>query len=177
MRISGKKIVQNTPFFAQSHLWSIHFVNDQRWNLLDMGGSVGKGLPATSIVEPLFDLEWEALPVRGGHTLNLPKAANHHTTLQVSLHDSENYDISSLMVEWVNAVIKEGQTSFKNLEKQAKQVAIRKYNRREGTAIYSNTYLVLPGEELLYSGGNDLEWIKNDFNLRVVKATKKQGIK
>lgn len=177
MRISGKKIVQNTPFFAQSHLWSIHFIDDDKWNLLDMGGSVGKGLPATSIVEPLFDLEWEGIPVRGGHSLSLPKVVHHHTTLSVSLHDSENYDISANIVEWVDAVLKEGSTSFKNLEKQAKNVVIRKYNRKTGNPIYSNSYLVLPSAELLYSGENDLDWIKNELSLRVVKVTKKQGIK
>lgn len=177
MRISMRKVTQNSAFFAQAHLWSVHFLNDDRWNLLDLGGSVGKGLPATSITEPLFDLEYEGIPVRGGSVLTLPKTVSHHPTLQINLHDAENYNISSLMVEWVNDCIQEGATSFSTLEKQAKQIAIRKYNRKSGQPIYTNTYLVLPGEELLYTGSNDLEWLMNDISLRVVKATKKQGIK
>ena len=176
MKIQLSKIMsQGSAKFAQAHLWSLHFPNDPQFNITDFGGDVGRGIPAQSVSEPLFGIKWDTFSLAGGMEVSFPERISYLGEIDVEVLEEEKYAIQNAMMDWVHDISPDGSITIENLEKQCKQLTLRKYSRMSGKAIYQNTYYVLPSDDLLYKGSNELAWIENNLRFKVMRVIKKQN--
>ena len=94
MKIQLSKVFNSSTVFAQGQLWSCHFPNDAALSTLDFGGSVGKGIPAINVTEPLYEITWDSRPARGGLNLRFPKMPAWHSIISITLHDHDRYQLT-----------------------------------------------------------------------------------
>lgn len=161
---------------AQTHLWSLKFLNDEVFNLIDLGGDVGRCIPCISIREPIASMQYGAISLPGGLAIPHPSGVNYLGDLVVEVYENSKHDFLTKCLEWVAQTIPEQTVSIENLQKNSKIVMVSRYSRTSGTSIYDNSYAILPPPRLDAKGDDSPSAYIHTFEFPIVKVLKKQGI-
>lgn len=176
MKFSLASIHSKSDFY-QTHLWSLKFL-DSTPNIQSSGGGIGHVIPAQSVSEPLFEIDYEAVPLANGLSLTLPKVVNYLGTLDFEFYDSGNSDdllkIEQFFLEW--SMLIHSDNTFLDMMWMTKIVMVEKYSRTSDSSVLKSIYQVFPPKNLQFKGNTSVSVYTNSVSLDIVHVILKNNL-
>jgi len=161
--------IHGSSQFYNSYQWSVKFDSE---NILQSGGSIGATIPATSVSEDIFKIEYEQLPV-GPLTIPMPLSVNYTGTVTVSFYDNGRpgslLSIHKFLLDWAHSIHVDNQ--FKSINSSIKKIEIYRYSREAGDSLKS-IYLVLPPDVSKIDNSNAVSLLEGGVTFQIVKVVK-----
>lgn len=153
-----------------NELSSIDFGSSHRWSvtLTDIGitgGFSGPYIPATNVEETMFGLGTRDFKL-GPATYQLPTTIN-TPSVSITLADDVKYTIHQQIKEWMEEVFANGRLHLSKV----KTLNVIKYDHKD-SVVFTNTYEVLPFNDIKFLGDPDVNLLSNTLSLLVTNKIK-----
>jgi|JFJP01.1.fsa_nt_gi hypothetical protein len=173
MKFSLDSIHKSSEFY-QGHLWSVRFTESTP-NILQSGGAINDVIPAQSVTEPIYNIEYETIPVGPGLNLPIPKAVNYLGELTVDFYDDGNKGrllrVRNFFRDWSRSIHTD--QGFVDIAKMVKTIEVRKYSRDSGGHVLQSKYDVLPPDKTDFQGQASAEFVVASITMNIVRVHQK----
>nr|DAX81732.1 MAG TPA: hypothetical protein [Bacteriophage sp.] len=148
-----------------SELSKIDFGSSHRWSVMleGIGLAAGSGeyIPATSVEETFTGIETKSVEA-GPTSYDIPYTIS-SIAVSITFIDDIAYTIHDQLVNWYKEVFDKGRVHFS----KRKKLKVIKYGIKD-EILSSNTYEVLPGQDIKFVGSSDPQLLTNTISFIVI---------